>query len=401
MRLRTFEAYWLLKNGLLYTYPMLEKSLKTEVVVVGAGITGALISHALMSAGYKTVLMDSKDIGQGSTSATTSMLQYEIDEPLFKLSEMIGEENAAHCYKAGIKAIDDLEKLVKKHSFQCDFESKASLYIAHNIKASKELQKEFELRDKHDLGVKWLSEKAILKNYGIQSKGGILSQTAASTDAYKLAHELIQYNYKKGMGVYDQTVIEKIDYKKTGVKIKMEAGFNIEAKKIIFCTGYETLKMFNEKIADVFYTWACVSEQAVKLKNKMFDTLVWNTQEPYLYMRTTGEGRLLVGGEDSAYSSDAMKQQKLKEKKSTTLVNKLEKLVPGINFKEDFSWGGAFGSTKDGLPYIGEHPKYKSAIFVLSFGGNGITFSVQAMQIVKDLMAGKKNKLAELYRFGR
>jgi glycine/D-amino acid oxidase-like deaminating enzyme len=400
MRLRTFEAYWLLKNGLLYTYPMLNKSISTDVIVVGAGITGALISHALMEEGYKTVLIDSKDIGQGSTSATTSMLQYEIDEPLHKLSEMIGESSAATCYQAGIDAIQTLEKLVKKHSFDCDFESKASLYIAHNLKAEKELKQEFELRKKYKLGVRWLTEKAILKDYGIQSKGGILSDTAASTDAYRLAHELIQYNHNKGMQVYDQTVVKKIDYQQKDITLTTEDHFRIKAKKIIFCTGYQTLEMFTEKIADVFYTWACVSEQAVKLKKKMFETLVWNTQEPYLYMRSTGDGRLLVGGEDSAYSG-SLQQQKLKEKKSKKLVQKLEKLVPGIDFKEDFSWGGAFGSTKDGLPYIGEHPKYKNAIFVLSFGGNGITFSVQGMQIVKDLLKGKQNKLAQLYRFGR
>ena len=82
MRLRTFESFWLLKNGLLYTYPTLQKNIKTEILVIGGGITGALISDALMDAGYEVTLIDRRDIGQGSTSATTSMLQYEIDEPL-------------------------------------------------------------------------------------------------------------------------------------------------------------------------------------------------------------------------------------------------------------------------------------------------------------------------------
>ena len=89
MRLRTFESFWLLKNGLLYTYPTLQKNIKTEILLIGGGITGALISDALMDAGYKVTLIDCRDIGQGSTSATTSMLQYEIDEPLKDLAQKI------------------------------------------------------------------------------------------------------------------------------------------------------------------------------------------------------------------------------------------------------------------------------------------------------------------------
>lgn len=207
-------------------------------------------------------------------------------------------------------------------------------------------------------------------------------------------------NYKKGMEVYDQTVIKKIEYHKDGIILTTQDGHIVKAKKIVFCTGYETLKMFKEKLADVFYTWACVSEEGIQLKEKLHDTLVWDTDDPYFYMRTTSEDRMLIGGEDSSYSS-SVTRQKLKRKKSKQLVKKLEKIMPGISFEEDFNWGGAFGSTKDGLPYIGEHPQYPNAIFVLGFGGNGIVFSVQGMQIVKDILAGKKNELAELYRFGR
>jgi hypothetical protein len=75
---------------------------------------------------------------------------------------------------------------------------KKSLYIAHNKKAAKELYQEFEMRKKYKLGVKWLEPDVIKKTYGIVSQGGILSETAASVDAYKMAHELIAFNVKEG-----------------------------------------------------------------------------------------------------------------------------------------------------------------------------------------------------------
>ena len=139
MRLRTFESFWLLKNGLLYTYPTLQKNIKTEILVIGGGITGALISDALMDAGYEVTLIDRRDIGQGSTSATTSMLQYEIDEPLKDLAKKIGDEAAALCYQEGIAAIQDLKKLVKAKKLNCGIQMKKSIYNAHNKTAAKEL----------------------------------------------------------------------------------------------------------------------------------------------------------------------------------------------------------------------------------------------------------------------
>ena len=137
MRLRTFESFWLIKNGLLCSYPSLKENLETEIAIIGGGITGALIAYALLEEGYKVVLLDKRDIGQGSTSATTSMLQYEIDVPMYELAEMIGEDGAAACYKAGIDAINDLEKIIKKEKIDCGFEKKRSLYLAHNKKAAK------------------------------------------------------------------------------------------------------------------------------------------------------------------------------------------------------------------------------------------------------------------------
>jgi glycine/D-amino acid oxidase-like deaminating enzyme len=400
MRIRTFETFWLVKNGLLHSYPSLQKNVETEIVVLGGGITGALVSHALMEEGYKVVLIDKRDIGQGSTSATTSMLQYEIDEPLIELSKKIGEKGAVQCYKAGIKAIKDIGKLVKKMGIECGFETKKSLYIAHNEKSGEWLKEEFELRSKHKMGVNWLSGDQVFNKFGIQSFGAILSNTAASVDAYQLAHGLIFNSYNKGMEVFDQTDISKIEPSKTGVTFQTASGHSVKCKKAIFCTGFETTKLLKEKIADLFYTYATVSEKGSLVARKLKNVLVWDTDTPYLYLRTTDDGRLLVGGEDSSKNFPFFQQQ-IKERKNKKLLDKLSSVIPEIRFTEDFSWGGTFGSTKDGLPYIGASPEYQNALFVLGFGGNGITFSIQAIEMIINMLNGKKHSLEKYYRFGR
>lgn len=400
MRLRTFESFWLLKNGLLCSYPSLQKNVKTQVVVVGAGITGALISHSLVEHGYDVVMIDKRDVGQGSTSATTSMLQYEIDAPLYKLAEKISEEGAALCYKAGIDAISNLKKLVKDYEIDCGFKMKGSLYIAHNKTAAKKLYKEYLIRDRYKLGVEWLEPSQLKRHYGVLGTGAILSEMAASVDAYKMAHELIALNVKRGMQVYDQTCIKKIDCKGAHPVITTVEGCKISTKKIVFCNGFESTLLLKEKVAKLVYTYACVSEQNLPFNKNLNDVLMWNTQDPYLYARTTDDDRMLVGGCDEPYRPTAS-HQTIKEKKSRLLVAGIGKMIPGIQFIEDISWGGVFGTTKDSLPYIGASPEYKNSLFVLGFGGNGITFSTQGMELIPALLKGKEFDLSYYYRFGR
>lgn len=158
--------------------------------------------------------------------------------------------------------------------------------------------------------------------------------------------------------------------------------------------------MFKEKYADIVTTFATVSEQNHDMCNELKDLLIWETGIPYIYMRTTDDNRLLVGGEDIPFKYNGI-NDRLKRKKADMLVKKTESLLPDYNFIEDYRWAGAFGQTKDGLPYIGEHPDYKNTIFVLGFGGNGITFSAQGMKLVLKILAGGYDPLLYLYRFNR
>lgn len=399
MKLRSYEAFWLLKNGLMNSYPSLQEDIKCDVVVVGAGVTGALISHTLHIAGYNTVVIDKRDVAAGSSSATTSMLQYEIDTPMIDLARMIGEEGAVISYKAGVESLQVLEELVRKENVDGGFRLKKSLQVSHSKENIEKLKEEYHYRKKHGFNVEWLTSEEIKERYKMISYDGILSAEGASIDAYKFTHELFQKNQNRGLRIYDNTEIKKITYGDS-VVIKTKNGSKIVCKKIVFCSGFETLKMFKEKYADIVTTFATVSEQNPEMHEVLNDMLIWETGMPYIYMRTTDDNRLLVGGEDIPFKYNGV-SDRLKRKKVEKLIKKTESLLPELDFIEDYRWAGAFGQTKDGLPYIGEHPEYKNAIFVLGFGGNGITFSAQGMNLVLKILAGEFDPLLYLYRFNR
>lgn len=401
MKLKSPEPFWLVKDGLKHSYPSLRENIETEILIIGGGITGSLLAHQMMKDGYKTILVDRREIGNGSTSATTSMLQYEIDVPLFELSKMIGRKGAEKSYWACYDSIDDLQKIAKEVKSDCGFKKKESLYFAAFKKDVPDLKKEFEARKSAKFPVKWLSADEIKKKFKIDNTfGGILSEQGGSIDAFCLAHDILHYNHKKGLQIFDKTDIIEFDYKKNGVTATTEYGNTIKAKKVIFCNGFESTEIIKDKFVNLLSTYAIVGEQHEKSHKELNDLLVWNTAEPYIYMRTTDDNRILIGGEDEEFV-DAQKRDSLLFDKEKKLVKKLDKYLPKNNFRTDFVWAGTFGETKDGLPYIGEHPNFPSAYFVLGFGGNGITFSVIGMEMASDFIKGKKHELTEYFRFRR
>src|SRR5512142_302559 len=94
MDLVSDRPLWPLLDGLPEAYPRLHGDARAHVAVIGGGVTGALVAHALVGAGLDTIVIDKREIGWGSTAASTALLQYELDVPLVELREQIGSADA-------------------------------------------------------------------------------------------------------------------------------------------------------------------------------------------------------------------------------------------------------------------------------------------------------------------
>ncbi len=400
MDLTSGYPYWLINSGLPVAYPKLENAIKTDVVIIGGGISGALTAYYLINAGVNCIIVDARTIGLGSTCASTSLLQYELDKPLSELSKQIGVNSAEHAYRLCAKAIDTLKSISNKLKFN-DFKTCDSLFFAKTKKDVSFLEREFLSRNQAGFNIKLMHEKEIKKNYGFSAPAAILSSEGATTDAYMFTHALLKSGIKTGLQVFDRTSIANITYTKKGVKLKTENGHLIHAMKIINATGYEVTEFVDKKIVQLHSTYAVASEPLHSEKNPWkSNTILWNTDDPYLYLRWTKDNRIIIGGRDENYYNPGARD-KLIKKKSKQLTKDFLKLFPTIDFIPEFTWTGTFGSTKDALPYIGTYDKTPHTYYALGFGGNGITFSLIAAKIMRDMILGKKNKDASLFSFNR
>jgi glycine/D-amino acid oxidase-like deaminating enzyme len=400
MDIRSGYPLSLIKYGLVADYPKLEKDIKTDVVVMGGGISGALTAYFLMLNNISCIVVDARSIGLGSTCASTSLLQYEIDIPLHQLIRLIGNKKAVRSYWLCKEAIDKLLLLGKSIGFD-GIKKKKSLYYAAYKKDKNFLQEEFAARKKYGFRVSYLEAEDLFLKTGINAPAAILSDDAAQTDAYLLTHHLHNNNRDKGLEVFDRTTISKIIHHKRSVEMKTNEGFVIHCKKLVYATGYEVVQYIDKPIVKLLSTYAVASESLspsfTPWKKNM---LLWNTAHPYLYLRTTSDNRVIIGGRDEEFYSPA-KRDALIKKKTKKLTADFRKLFPDVPFVPEFSWTGTFGSTKDGLPYIGTYKKLPNSYFALGFGGNGITFSIIAAEIISKIIKGIRCRDEEVFSFER
>ena len=116
--------------------------------------------------------------------------------------------------------------------------------------------------------------------------------------------------------------------------------------------------------------------------------LMWEASDPYLYARTTAEGRILIGGED-AETKDPDEREALMGAKREKLIDKMRELWPRADYAIDTMWGVSSAETDDGLPLIGRVPGAPRFFASYGYGGNGITFSYMASRMLIASFAGE------------
>src|SRR5712671_1446021 len=140
------QAFWLLRNGLGEVPPPLSRDRRCDVVVIGAGITGALISDALTVAGLSVIAVDRRHPGHGSTSASTALLQYELDVPLTDLIEKLGRERALSAYRATLQGVRAIGHIAGEIEEDVGFRRRPSLYYASRAGDARSLRNECRAR---------------------------------------------------------------------------------------------------------------------------------------------------------------------------------------------------------------------------------------------------------------
>jgi glycine/D-amino acid oxidase-like deaminating enzyme len=378
--------------------PRLKRSLSTDVVIVGAGISGAMIAQGLTEAGKRPLILDRRRAALlGSTAASTALLQFELDTPLTRLGASIGRRKAEQVWIASRDAVNELRTRSHRLGIDAHFKSRPSLYLAGNVLDAHGLKREAAQRQRIGLASEYLDRAALRHHFGINRPAALLNHGNAEANPVELAAGYLRRAIKAGASFHAPHDVADIERHRRGTTLHLTDGIHIRARHVIFCTGYELAKIVPAAGNRIASTWAIATRpqpRAIWAQK----ALIWEASDPYLYLRATADGRVICGGEDEDIA-DPQKRDALTPQKTRRIETKLQRLFPRIDSRAAVSWTGSFGASPNGMPTIGSIPGYPQCYAVMGYGGNGITFSMLAAKLITAAVLARKMPEAKLFEF--
>lgn len=370
---------------------------------MGAGITGALIAHALVRRGRDVAVLDAGEIGWGATAACMAQMHGHLEAPLLDLAALHGEDSALQAVHACIAAVDAIvarsRDLPASPTARAD---RASVYHATRGCHCAPLRREFEFRRHHGLDVEWLERDALCDRYGLRARCAIVSRSAATLDPYRATHALLEEACRSGARVHPRTRVVRIRSKGRGVDIETARGPRVQAQHLVVATGPAAQALLpapvGRKRVECMVATSPVDEASLE---GIRHTLIRETSAPGLRIRTTPDGRLMMAIEDDGLDAEAPCETGIIAC-TRALLRKARRRFPDIDLEPAFGWVGIRIRTADGLPYFGTHLITGQRIhYAMAYGGNGIPFSSIGAEIIADAIEGRRHPLAALLGFSR
>ena len=397
-QLRSSDPLWSHTRGIAVPTQRSLPDGDVDVLIVGAGIGGALMAAALLDRGLDIVLVDRRKPVHGSSMASTAMIQHEIDVPLHRLAAQRGVAAARRIWQRSARAVESLTTLVGSLGIDCRMQRKKTLYLAGDAYGARALRSEAEARAEAGLTAELKGAAELRQAFGMDRTAAIVSDVSASANPAQLTAGLLRLAGSRGVSIVEGVEITDIRSVGEDNVVATSKGELVRARHVVFCTGYEFLEAVAHKSHAIVSTWAMATRPHHPRPEWLKDYLVWEGADPYLYFRSTPDGRIVVGGEDED-SADAFRNEAKLAAKSARLRRKLKALI-GFDIEEpDYVWAAAFGVTADGLPMIGRVPGFRNVHAAMGYGGNGITFSQIAAEIIAAVILGHDDADATLFSF--
>ncbi|KAH7278173.1 hypothetical protein KP509_38G028100 [Ceratopteris richardii] len=375
-------------------YPKICKDETTDVVIVGAGISGLSVAYNLVKEGKKVVVLEAKARGSGMTGRTTAHIMAWNDDFYYKISKQHGVDFCKLVGDSHRAAIDFVAQTVNEEGIDCNF-SKVDGYLfphEHTDKVIQEiLYKEFETAKIAGFDVKMVNLN------GDPACGKI-------TDAILFPgngdfHPLMYINglaraiVKRGGKIYEQSRVTKNEEH----KVITEDGVNVTADVVVLATNSplnHNLEIHARQEAQRTYVIGFRIKKGSVKKAQWWDTCV-----PYHYVRTEQKEDydvLIVGGNDNASGIKADDYVKLSpfislEKWTRERWTAAEDIL--------YTWTGQVYEPIDSLHLIGQAPipTYGSNYIVTGDSGQGMTGGTIAGILIKDLILKRENPWANVY----
>ena len=357
-----------------------------NVCVVGGGIAGLTTAYLLTMAGKQVTVIDDGLIGGGETCRTTAHLSNAIDDRIYRIEKWHGKEHARVAVESHTRAIDEIERIVKHEKIECDFR-RLDGFLIEAEESEDDLAEELAAAHRCGLAdVEWADRAPIDTDTG----RCLRFPRQGQFHILKYLHGVAAAIEREGGTLVSH--VRVTDWKGgERPEITTGDGKKIRSDRLVLATNYPLMsKMFAELPA--YRTYALGLNIP---KGSVEPLLMWDTGDPYKYVRTQPDGGkdlLIVGGEDhrTAQADDAGERFDRIE----AWTRKRFEMAGEVLYR----WSGQFMETHDGLAFLGQYSGDEPNVFIITGdSGMGMTHGTIGGMIINDLISGRENAWAKVY----
>lgn len=371
-------------------FARLAHDLVTDVVVVGAGITGLTTAYLLAKAGRQVVVLERGRCALADTGHTTAHLTMVTDARLTDLVSTFGRDHARASWDAGLAAIATIDHTIREHHIEAGFEwVDGYLHAAPAADAEDDAD---SLRDDAALARDLGFDAEFVESVPLMHRPGVRLSNQARLHARAYLTGLVKALVDLGGRVYEHSPADAFTDDPRGVA---SAGHTVRCDDVVLAThnplvgfgGAAGAALFQTKLA--LYTSYAVAGRVAT--GAVPDALWWDTRAAYDYLRLDARRDhdvVIFGGEDHKTG-----QEEDTEGCYRRLEERVRSLVPDIDLTH--RWSGQVIETPDGLPYIGRTADHQYA--ATGYAGNGFTFGTLAGMMMSDAILGHANPWSELF----
>ncbi len=387
------KPYWH-DSSQMPRFPPLERDLRVDVGIVGAGITGLTAAYLLKRAGKKVAVIDRDRIGGVDTGHTTAHLTCVTDRDLTGLVDDFGRDHARAVWDAGLAAMAEIDTIVESESIDCHWAwvpgYKFAALDGDPQREAERLRKEAALASELGFEVTFIDAVPFFKRPGIEVAG------QARFHPRKYLAALAALVDGDGSHVHEHTESNEIVDDPLSIKA---GGHTITCDYVIIATHTPLMGKTNIVGATLFQSKLFLYSTYViggrVPRGTISDALFWDTADPYHYLRLDRQRDydfVIFGGEDHKTGQAADTASCYAALEST-----IHQLIPNITITHH--WSGQVIETADGLPFIGETSPRQ--FVATGYAGNGMTFGTTAAMMARDAVLGRRNPWDDLFDPGR
>jgi len=373
---------------------------RADVAIIGAGISGSIIAERLSETGMSVLLLDRRAPGLGSTAASTAQVMWAMDVPLSTLAADLGFGEAARRWRRVYRAVRGLAERMDVLGIDGEKQDCPTVYLEGPMLDADALTREAELHRKAGLPSEFLDAGSVASRFGIATRAAIVSSGGFSIDPVKTAHGMLEVARAHWARICHPVDVVSLTSRKDGVSLSLAGGGVVEAGAVILASGYERAALFLPPAFSLLSTFVMATAPGVAPAWRE-NAMIWEAADPYLYLRSDTEGRIIAGGEDIEFAEERTRDA-LIGTKAGTIAAKSGALLQGREIAVERAWAAMFGSSPDGLPAIGQAATMQNVWLAAGFGGNGIAFSALAAELLTSALTGNPDPDADAfdpYRF--